>query len=113
GEGDFRRTNGEASAVLELQSFHPLALDLDAVRRVEVNDPVGGALLPQFGMSAGDIGIGDLDVGVLRAPDHLAALRDLVPLSVPGEDGELALDAELDRRGGLRRLQDGLARLVD
>ena len=73
----------------------------------------GGAFLAQLRVAPRDVRVGDLDVGVLRAADHDAPLRDLVPLPVPGEDCDLALDAELDRRGRLGRLQRRGGGLVD
>ena len=57
-EGDLRRADREPRAVLELDPLHALAVHLDAVRRVEVDDPVRGALLSQLGVPARDVRVG-------------------------------------------------------
>ncbi len=82
-ERDLRRADREARPVLELQALHPLAAHLDAVRRVEVDEPVRLALLPQLGVTARDVRVDDLDVGVLRAAEDDAGAIDLVALAVP------------------------------
>ena len=60
-------------AVLELRALDARPLHLDAVRRVEVDDPVRRALLPDLGVPPRDVRVGELDVAVLRAADHDAA----------------------------------------
>ena len=48
----------------------------DPVRRAEVDDPVRRLLLAQLRMAPRDVRVGELDVAVLRAPEHDDALVD-------------------------------------
>src|SRR6476469_247346 len=92
-----RRADGDAVLVLELCSLLPPAVYGHAVRRAEVEDPVGGSLLPHLGVSARDIRVGEPDVAVLRAPDERAHLVDRMLLAVRVERDDLGLDTQLDR----------------
>ena len=58
--------------------FNVLAVDRDAVRGAEVDDPVRRAVLADLGVPSRDVGIGDTDVAVLRAADDDARLLELV-----------------------------------
>src|SRR3712207_270620 len=109
-EDDLGRAERDAVDVLELRALEPPPVHLEPVRRVEVDDPVRRALLAQLRVAARDVAVGDLDVALLRAADHDAALVDVDALPVPVEAHLLPLDPELDGRGRLRRL---LPRLVD
>src|SRR5262249_16163988 len=110
-EGDVGRADGERVAGRELRALHAAAVHLDPVRRVEVDDPVRRALLPELRVAARDVRVLDLDVGLARAPEDDAARVDAGGLALPREDGDLALDAEILERRGLGRLRD--PRLVD
>src|SRR5205823_12667871 len=83
-------------------ALQPPAVDLGAVRRIEVYDPMSGALLPNFCVTARHVRVLDLDVGVFRAADHDAPLPDLVLLAVPRKRCNLLLESELLRGHGLR-----------
>src|SRR5262249_50724317 len=84
-EDELRRTDGDRIAGAQLRALEAAAVDLRAVRRVEVDDPVRRAFLADLGVAPRDVRVRDLDVAVLRAPDHDATLLDLVLLAVPGE----------------------------
>src|SRR5207244_2062512 len=49
-EHELGRADGERVAVAELGPLHPLPVDLGAVGRAEVDDPVRRALLAQLGV---------------------------------------------------------------
>src|SRR5436190_24281000 len=84
-EDELRRPDGDRVAGAQLRPLEAAPVDLGAVGGVEVDDPVSGARLPDLGMAARNVRVGDLDVAVLRAPDHDPALLDLVLLAVPRE----------------------------
>src|SRR5205814_9502204 len=85
GERDLGRADREGVARRELRALHALPVDLDAVRRVEVDDPVARALLPQLGVTPRDVRVLDLDVALAGAAEEHAALLDPHRLPVPGE----------------------------
>src|SRR2546426_5696 len=68
-ESDLGRAQCDRVPAAELRALHALAVDLDPVRRAEVDDPVRGAFLPQLCVPARDVGVGELDVAVARAAD--------------------------------------------
>src|SRR6059058_314054 len=109
-EDELRRPDGDCVPGAQLGALEAAAVYLGAVGGVEVDHPVRGAFLPDLRVAARHVRVGDLDVAVLRAPDHDAALLDLVLLAVPRECHDLALETQLLRRD---RLRDGLLRLVD
>src|SRR5690348_13420887 len=90
-EGDRRLADGEAGAVVEPCALDAAAVHLRPVRRAEVHEPVGRALLHDLGMAAGDVRVFDLDVDVARPAEDGALLVEDAPLAVPAEHGNLAL----------------------
>src|SRR5215218_8932627 len=69
----------EGDGVTRAQGLRALdtpAVDLDAVGRAEVAHRPGRPGGSQLGVTAGDVGVVDLDVGVTRAPQHRALGRD-------------------------------------
>src|SRR5215208_2725 len=102
-EGQLRRPDRDRVAVAELRPLDPLAVDLHAVRRPEVDDPIGGALLSELRVAAGGVRVVELDVAVTRAADDDSALSHLVLRTVEGQRHQLLLDAELLGRDRLSR----------
>src|SRR6185503_18050781 len=94
-EYELRRTDGDSVVVLELRALLAAPVDGHAVRRSEVEDPVGLAFAAELRMAPGDVRIGEPDVAVLRAADDDAALVDPVLLPVRVERDHLRLDSEL------------------
>src|SRR2546421_9594794 len=110
-KGQVRRAECDRVAGVELRPLDALAVDLHAVGRAEVDHPVRRALLPDLRMAPRDIGVGELDVAVARAPDDDAPLLHLVPRPVERQRHQLRLDPELLCADGLRG--NGSLRLVD
>src|SRR5947209_1079197 len=81
-EDQLRRADRDPVTRLELRALEPLSVHLEAVRRVEVDDPVRRPLLPHLRMLPRHVRIGDLDVAVARASDHDPPLCHLVLLPV-------------------------------
>src|SRR5207253_8590088 len=92
-------------AVAELRALHALAVHLDAVGRVEVDDPVRRALLAQLRMPSRDVRVRELDLALARAAEHETRLVDLARVPVPDDGRRLALHPELLGRDGLGRLR--------
>src|SRR5581483_3062043 len=84
--------------------------DGGSVGRVEVDEPIGGVLLPELRVAPGDVRVGQLDVALLRPTDYHAALVYLVTLSVDRQRDELLRERDLGRRPVVG---DRRARLVD
>src|SRR4029077_13424220 len=93
----------EMVARVEIRALHLTTVHLEAVGRVEGDDPEAGPLLPALRVAARDVRVLDLDVALARAAEHHAALVDAETLAVPGEHRHLALQRERLRRGGLVR----------
>src|SRR5690349_6140755 len=81
-EHELRRAERDAVAARELRPPRPAAVDLAPVRRPEVDQPVRRALLPDLGVTARDVRIGDLDVALLAAAEDGDALRHVVRRAV-------------------------------
>src|SRR5437879_1827155 len=109
-EDELGRPHGDRVPGTQLGALQGPAVDLGAVRRIEIDDPVRGALLPNLGVPARHVRVLDLDVSVLRAANDDAPLLDFMLFAVPGERRDLPLEPELLRRD---RLRDGLLGLVD
>src|SRR5437588_1597115 len=106
-KGQVRRAECDRVAGVELRPFDALAVDLHAVGRAEVDHPVRRALLPNLRMAPRDVGVGELDVAVTRAPDDDALLLHLVARPVERQRHELRFDPDLlcaDRLRGNRSL---------
>src|SRR2546430_1138620 len=94
-EGDLGRPQRDRVAGAELCALHALAVDLHAVRRAEIDDPVRRALLSHLRVTARHVRVRQLDVAIARATDHDAPLVHLVPRPVEGKRDELLLHAEV------------------
>src|SRR5206468_5945109 len=100
-EDELGRAEYDAVAVLQHRAVQPFPVDLDSVRRAEVDDPEAGALLLELRVPARHVRVEDLDVALLGAADDDLLLRHLVARPVDDERDLLRLETELFERDRL------------
>ncbi len=116
GHGSSRRNSSLVAPIVtvspgsSLARFVRGAVDLDAVRRAEVDDPVRRPVLAQLRVLARRVRVGEPDVALAGAADRDAPLDHLVRLAVDDEGDDLPLRRGSRLRRGLRL---GHSRLVD
>src|SRR2546430_12157706 len=81
-ENELGRSHGDRVAGAQLGALEPPAVDLGAVRRIEVDHPVRGALLSNLCVTACHVAVLDLDIDVLRTADHHSPLPTFQLLTV-------------------------------
>src|ERR687897_1204456 len=94
-EHELGGAEGDRVAVLQLRALDPLAVQLRAVRRAEIDEPPARALPPELGVPARDVRVLDLDVAVLGAAEHDLASLQRVRAPVHREREALLLEPEL------------------
>src|SRR5690242_1136376 len=97
-EDELGRADRDRVAGAQLGPLELAAVDLGAVGRIQVDDPVGGAFLADFRVAARDVRVFDLNVGVLRAAYHDPPFLDFMSFAVPRERRDLPLETEFLRR---------------
>src|SRR5256885_10455599 len=94
-EDELGRPDRDAVAVGELRPLRPLPVHVEAVRGAEIDEPEGIALAPELRVAPRRVRVGDLDVALLRPPDHEAVPLELVRAPVDRQARPRRLDPQL------------------